>query len=434
MSLLADVKGLFQKGGYMNLNELLNGVNCRCGKHHACPIENVFIGKGAVSHLSDLCAEYDKILLVADKNTYAAAGASVVKALPGKQLSLVTFHGDTLVPNEKAIHEVCEHINGVSLILAIGSGVIQDLCKYVSHFQKIPYIVVATAPSMDGYASDGAAMILKGMKETVPATLPKAIVGDTDILVNAPMDMIQAGYGDIIGKYSALNDWRLAHIVTGEYFCDYIYDTTYEMIERVKGVASRLLERDTDSVQILMESLICVGIMMSFATSSRPASGSEHHLSHFFEIVGLAKNEPYLSHGTDVAYSTYVTSKIREALLKSDKPQMLHRPDRDVYTEKMKSIYGKEVGEGCIALQSKSGLYDSDRLTAYRESWDKIRSVLADMPSAEEIEEILSAIGLDIHKFYDLYGHKKINDAILYAKDLKNRYTVLWLNYDLLEN
>ena len=89
-------------------------------------------------------------------------------------------------------------------------------------FSKIPYIIVATAPSMDGYASDGAAMILGGMKETVKAGLPKAIIADTNVLKNAPMDMIKAGYGDIIGKYSALNDWKFANIVYGEFFCNYI--------------------------------------------------------------------------------------------------------------------------------------------------------------------------------------------------------------------
>ena len=104
---------------------------------------------------------------------------------------------------------------------------------------------------MDGYASTGAAMILGGMKETVPAGLPRAIVADVDVLKNAPMEMLAAGFGDIIGKYSALSDWRLSEAVNGEKLCHYIYGTTYDMIERVKGMASGIRARDGESIKAL---------------------------------------------------------------------------------------------------------------------------------------------------------------------------------------
>jgi len=244
------------------------------------------------------------------------------------------------------------------------------------------------------------------------------------------MEMIKAGYGDIIGKYSALCDWKLSHAVNGEYFCQYIYDTTYQMIENTLKTAEGLLNRDENSVGALMEALVVVGIMMSFATTSRPASGSEHHLSHFFEIVGIVKGEEYFPHGIDVAYSTVITAKIREKILKSEFSDSIFRLSSDEYVEKMKDIYGK-VAEGCISLQNRVGNYSADRFDKYREKEEEIRRILAEMPSADEIERILSLAGFDMAEFYDMYGEEKINEAILYAKDLKDRYTVLWLNYDL---
>ena len=172
----------------MNINEILMGVECACGRHHTCPIEKIYVERGAVTHLKELCESYTNILLVADENTYSAAGAQTEAALCGKTVTRVIFDGKTvLIPDEIAIKEVEKQTQGQEIIVGIGSGVIQDLCKYVSFFNNIPYMVVATAPSMDGYASSGAAMILKGMKETVPAGLPKAIVADTDVLKNAPM-------------------------------------------------------------------------------------------------------------------------------------------------------------------------------------------------------------------------------------------------------
>lgn len=417
----------------MNINELLGGVKCQaCGKTHNCDIESIFVESGAISHLGKLCEKYEKILIVADENTYGVAGDKTLRALDGKEVESVIFDGSTvLIPDERAIERVRAHLDGVNLIVGIGSGVIQDLCKYVSFFAHLPYMIVATAPSMDGYASNGAAMILGGMKETVSAHLPRAIIADVDVLKNAPMEMIKAGYGDIIGKYSALNDWKLSRAVNGEYFCQYIYDITYDMIGETLKTAKGLLKRDDDAVKALTEALMIVGVMMSFATTSRPASGSEHHLSHYFEITGIVNGEKYLAHGVDVAYSTVITARIREEILKKGAPSVQFVPERDFYEAKIKELYGESVGEGCIALQDRIGNYKKDRIPAYNEKWSEISEILSEMPSGEEIEKMLALAELDISELYDTYGEKKINDAVLYAKDLKDRYTVLWLNYDM---
>ena len=415
----------------MNINEILKGGNCSCGKVHACPIEKIYVEKGAISHLSEFCARYENILLVADENTYSAAGEKTEKALVGKKITKVIFSGrEILIPDEKAIEAVEKHIQGQDFIVGIGSGVIQDLCKYISHFSGIPYAVVATAPSMDGYASSGAAMILKGMKETVPAGLPLAIFADTQVLKEAPMEMIKAGFGDIIGKYSALNDWKLSVLVNGEYFCQYIYDVTYEMINKVLSTAKGLLNRDEESIKAVTEALMVVGIMMSFATNSRPASGSEHHLSHFFEITGIVKNEPYFAHGIDVFYSTYVTAKIREGLCRTAYTGKQFTPERSDYERDIEKAYGT-VAQGCINLQDKLGSYKKDRGSVYNSKEKEIKEVLSQMPSADEIKGLLDLVGLDIDEFYTTYGEEKIKTAIKYAKDLKDRYTVLWMNYDI---
>ena len=415
----------------MDINEILLGVDCECGRRHTCSIEKVYIEKGAVARLAELCANYSSVLLVADENTYAAGGEKVTASLADKKITKVIFDGKTvLIPDERAIDRVNADLGSAEIIIALGSGVIQDLCKYVSYFSGIPYIDVATAPSMDGYASDGAAMILKGMKETVKAGLPLAIVCDVDILKNAPLDMIKAGYGDIIGKYSALSDWRLSNIVNGEYLCEYIYSTTAEMIEKTRALAKGLMERDEESISALMEALVVVGIMMSFAGSSRPASGSEHHLSHFFEIVGIVRGEEYFPHGIDVAYSTVVTSSIREEIMESAFPNKKFSIPREEYEEKMQRIYGSVAG-GCIALQDKVGNYALDRTEKYLENEKEIKKLMRSVPTAWEIEKMLSLVGLDVSEFYKMYGREKINAAISYAKDLKDRYTVLWLYYDL---
>ena len=416
----------------MNIAELLKGIDCSCGKHHACDIGYVAIERGAIDHLKKLCEGKQNVLLVADENTYKAAGQQTMAALEGKTVRSVIFSGATiLIPNEEAVAEVEKELVGIDVIVGIGSGVIQDLCKYVSFNSGIPYYIVATAPSMDGYASSGAAMIMGGMKVTYSAKVPDAILADPVVLKDAPFPMIQAGYGDIVGKYSALNDWKLSHAVKDEYFCQYIYDLTFDMLKKTLELADGLVQRDEESVKVLMEALVGVGIAMSFAGNSRPASGSEHHLSHYFEITGIVTDTEYLTHGIDVAYSTVKTAEIREALLNRQWPAVSYRQERSEYEAAMKAVY-HEVAEGCIALQDKVGHYAADRMPIYLAKEEEIRAILAEHPKASEIEAMLTAVGMSMDEFYKIYDTEKIEKALVYAKDLKDRYTVLWMHYDML--
>jgi glycerol-1-phosphate dehydrogenase [NAD(P)+] len=283
---------------------------------------------------------------------------------------------------------------------------------------------------MDGYASSGAAMITDGMKVTYSAGVPIAILADTKVIKNAPIDMIKAGYGDIIGKYSALNDWKLGAVVNGEYFCDYVYTLTANMVKKVLPLAKKLLERDEEGVGTLMEALILVGIAMSFAGNSRPASGSEHHLSHYFEITGIVDSKPYLPHGIDVVFSTVITSRLREIIAETDFPASDFRQSNEERSNEIRRVY-KSVADGCLALQDKLGTYRDLRAERYRANEKTIKKILKEAPSSEEIEKILENIELDINDFYATYSEEKIVDAIRYAKDLKDRYTILWMYYDM---
>ena len=282
---------------------------------------------------------------------------------------------------------------------------------------------------MDGYAANGAAMITGGMKVTYATALPLAIVADTDVLANAPMEMIKAGYGDVVGKFSALNDWKLSRCVNGEYFCDEIYRMTAEQITKTLDLAQGLLKREEESVKTLMEALVIIGILMSFAGSSRPASGSEHHLSHYFEITGILDKTDYFPHGIDVAYSTVVTAELREKILAGQFPQKRYRPTKEQYEAAMQKIYGS-AADGCMALQERVGNYAKDRTGIYLQKEAEIREILAEMPSADEIRRLLALVEMDMAEFYAFYGKEKVDNAVRYAKDLKDRYTVLWLYYD----
>ena len=417
----------------MNFEELLRDKPCSCGMTHRCSIKHVIVESGAVKKVGSLLGGYRKILLVADTNTYATCG-DAVKAQIGEKLESVLIYRreGLLIPNEEAIEEMRAKLTkDTDLIVGIGSGVIQDLCKCVSFQEKLPYHIIATAPSMDGYASVGAAMIIGGMKVTYSAHVPEAIIADCDILKDAPMDMIKSGYGDILGKYSCLNDWKLARTVRGEYFCQYVYDLTFDMLVKTKDLGPKLLARDPEAIRVLMEALVGVGVAMAFVGNSRPASGSEHHLSHFFEITGIVDDTPYFMHGTDVVYSAVYTQKLREELLQLTKPVPKGGHTRESWEANIRAAY-TDAAEGVIALQDKMGWYEQDRVSIYAEKWEAVCEVLREVPSSEELAAYAASVGLDIGEFERTYGPEKIRNAIWYAKDLKDRYSVLWMYYDLM--
>ncbi len=420
---------------YMNINSLLTEFNCECGRKHSCDIKSVYISSGAISRIGCEISHYQHILLVADNNTYAACGEKVKQQLGNRfDRQIVLSRKGVLIPNETAVGEIISALNeNTDLIIGIGSGVIQDLCKYVSFQVGLPYHIVATAPSMDGYASVGAAMIMNDMKITYNAHLPEVIIGDVDVLASAPMEMIRAGYGDILGKFSCLNDWKLSHIVNGEYFCQTVYDLTYDMLNKTKDLGSKLLQRDKSAIQTLMESLVGVGIAMAYVGNSRPASGSEHHLSHFFEVVGILSGETYFPHGIDVAFSAVYTQKLREYLIKYvswESIELNAEYDNKKYEQDIKRIYTK-AADGIIELQNSTGLYEINRLPIYKEKWGIIKQILQDTKSSEELIVYLESAGMNIEEFVNLYGEEKIQNALKYGKDLKDRYSVLWLYYDI---
>ena len=253
-----------------------------------------------------------------------------------------------------------------------------------------------------------------------------SIPPDTKILKDAPFDMIKAGYGDIVGKFSCLNDWLISNFINGEYFCKKIYDLTYKCANRIKRLGTKIKNRDEKAIGKLMEALVLVGVLMSFVGSSRPASGSEHHLSHYFEITGILNGTEYFAHGIDVIYSATFLAKVREEmLLKTPKKSQFNKEE---YEKEINRIYTKSASE-VLKLQEKLGWYNNDDSEFIYKNWGKIKKILKKAPTFSKFNEMVNTIGLNYQEFENLYSKQKLDDAILYAKDLKDRYTFLWLYY-----
>ena len=228
----------------------------------------------------------------------------------GAKILDVYYPDEELVPSE----DKCEYAYAIAAdaeyVLAVGSGTLNDMAKSVGTRRGVPSGVLATAASMDGYCSKGAALMRGGFKVTDEVRMPEDILIYSDIIKNAPRIMSAAGFGDIIGKYTCLADWRLSSIVNGEE----IDEEAFSLMERARtecvSAFDGLVKNEGEAVVKLMDALIIAGTSMAMCGNSRPASGSEHHQSHFLEMDFVRRGEKIPMHGLKVAIGTLVSLEL----------------------------------------------------------------------------------------------------------------------------
>lgn len=426
-----------------NWTEYLNhDMHCSCGRTHLCDIGDIIIEDGAIKRLPGLIQRdgHTGLCIVEDTNTQAAAGTAVKEVLrtAGIDFSCVTLSANGLLPDEAGIGSVMTYLPaGCGLLLAVGSGTINDLCRFVSYKLGIPYYIIGTAPSMDGFTSNVAAMITNHAKTTYEAQKPAAVIGDLSILAAAPMDLIAAGVGDVIGKYVCLTDWKIAHLITGEYFCEEVEKLVRESIRKVSEAAKGIISRDKQAISDLMEGLVLSGIAMSYIGNSRPASGSEHHLSHYWEMMFLQHGEHGAWHGTKVGVGTIVTLQLYYMLADSVidwDTAASYSFDASAWEQAIQQVYG-QAASSVIALEQEVSKNSTasvlTRLPKIQAQMPQLLKLMHALPAAEEISNMLAALDAPCHPAQIEVDAQMFHDSILYAKELRNRYGLLQLLQDL---
>lgn len=325
-------------------------INCSCEKkqHQAPDIEFISFSK-ALTKLPDLLKKYKRVFIVADENTYEAAGKSTEIILKNSNILFNTLilKGEVL-PDAKTIGTILIHINNTKaksdifafsplpdFILAIGSGTINDCCRLVSYRLGITYGVVGTAPSMDGYFSAGSPILFDNSKATIQCSTPKLVLADLDIMGNAPYEMLMAGIGDMLGKYTGILDWQLSNTFNGEYYCEKIAGDVLLATDNCLNNAHLILNRNHRGIDILMKGFMVTGLGMAFIGNSRPASGSEHIIAHAWELQEIYSGDSLTLHGLLVLQAArLVCSIFRILMFESDDKalvnlisQFIHRFD-----------------------------------------------------------------------------------------------------------
>lgn len=352
---------------------------------------------------------YEYPCLIMDEMTEAAAGEKLAVDLetsglqPVRCLVEAKGNGDVIADESTLIRTLLCVPRESDGLVAVGAGTIHDITRLIADRMNLPFISVPTAASVDGFASQGAPIILDGVKQTVQTCAPEAIFADTDVLQSAPQAMIAAGIGDMVGKYTSLIDWQISRLIADEPYDVEGAARTSRALERCIQCHQSIVDRTDTGIEILMKSLIESGKVMMQVGHSRPASGAEHHLSHYWEMDFLRKGKPQVLHGEKVGVATVLIAGLYRNLSHVDLLSALS--DDDSISEERK-----------IRLQTR---------------WHDIQALWKKIPSPGDIAALLSAVGgptrpQDIGIDSDLVFHS-LHEAHL----LRDRYTGLKLAFDL---
>ncbi|MEZ0537413.1 iron-containing alcohol dehydrogenase [Caldicellulosiruptoraceae bacterium PP1] len=380
----------------------------------------------------------ENILFLFDKNTFNICGKffkNVEKHIR-KLILPSNIHAD-----EKNIgrvfFEVYEY--NISLIFSVGSGTLTDIARYVSAKTNIKFFSFPTAPSMDGYASSVAALTIDGIKTTVPAKAPNRIFIYLPILKESPMELKRAGFGDLIGKITALLDWRISNILFDEKLDEDIFsDMKQAYLDTLNSISSNDFEKN------LIDGLIKSGLLMKRMGNSRPASGSEHHISHYLEYKGYDN----IFHGIKVGIATIIILKLYNSFLHLSKNEIKKQIGYNISLNEWQKEIQKAYPDNYIEIINAN----INRIKVYNDEGFRKQIINKIIEKKDEIDDKIkeSIILLDnVYKAYEKLGFSIENtnikredliNAILYADNIRDRFTILqlleflgFLNIDWLE-
>ena len=422
----------------------MNGTPCPCGRPHGFSAK-VISGAGVIRQIPQVVRELGakKVFVLSDLNTYAAAGEQVCKLLSDAAIPFQSFTLQSRQPHpdEHWVGSAVMHMEqNCDAVIAVGSGVVNDIGKMLAALSRLPYVIVGTAPSMDGYASATSSMTRSGLKVSINTKAADVIIGDADILCQAPMRLLRAGLGDMIAKYVSICEWRMASIITGEYYCEEVAQLIRSALQQCVDGADGLLRREKDAVQAVFEGLVIGGVAMNYAGCSRPASGNEHYISHIVDMRAVEFGTAEDLHGIQCAIGTLETLRLYEKLLtvKPDKEKALAHAAAFCYDDwaaQLRAFLGKGA-ESMIALEAREGKYDpkahADRLEIILSNWDALLDIIRqELPTASRVEQLLQKIGAPT-TLPQIGVEAGLESMIFRAtKDIRDKYVLSRLLWDL---
>lgn len=390
-------------------------IDVKIGKKLGYELENIVKSHGF---------EVNKAILVSDDNIFN----NCKEFLPPQlltDLSQILILDDPR-PNEDNVAKIKDAAHDCELILALGSGTINDLCKYSSHEIDKKYMVITSAASMNGYLSKNASIIVNGHRKTLPASMPIAAICDYDILRSAPKYMTKAGIGDSMCFFSCWFDWLLSHLLLGTDYDAQCFEILMPKMTDFVGNYQNYVLGEDELLKIVVEMLLLSGAAMTMAGNSNPASQSEHLIAHSYSMRFEEKSEKVL-HGLQIATTTLTSAKIQEELVVTD--QLMLR-DLNFNQNAIADFYGAQIASECQGqFGKKSSLINQNVRRLNQElatDWPDYCQVLSRILFSEQnLRQIFQHFDIATGPGALGIEYQEYNEVVGYARFIRDRFTCL---------
>ncbi len=373
------------------------------------PEHNIYIADDIFTNFNQIIQKYPNALIVTDENIHKKLLTNFTK-----------LNSKILAANVKAEKGLAEKISNEILAydfaIAIGSGTINDLVKYAAYLANRPYIIFATAPSMNGYYSENASLISNNLKQSYKAKIALDGYFDLKILAHAPLRLIQSGIGDSICSTTARADWLLSHYITGSTYEELPFDLTYKLEEKLYQKVNLLKTRKLEPIYLLTEILIYSGLAMTYCNGSYPASQGEHLIAHLYEMLD-PDNANLLYHGEQIALTSLIMISLQEKLIKQTNIMLKTRS----FPTMIKNLN---------IVKAPLDIASTNQILATK--WPELTNkILAKFRSNITMIKILNEAGINIAKNQNILNQNLYEFAIKNAFLIRDRFTFLDLNHYL---
>lgn len=405
---------------------------CACGRTHLVSTRELVYSESAIHDLPaivgrNMAVAPRLVRIVADKRTYDAAGERCEQSLMRAGFNARTL----IIPDSSRGDPVCDEITkdalaaGIErcdLLIAAGAGVVNDLVKWISSESGIPYISVATAASMNGYASKNIAPSIGGIKRVISGTTPTAIAAVPSIIENAPDRLTAAGLGDALAKPVSATDWRLNKLLFDDYYCPLCAGLIRDIEPLYLEHPADIKARKPSAIKALFSALIYSGVSMTMADTSFPASGGEHMISHALDMTACSQGLSHDYHGRQVGLGTIFACELYERTLNIESPDIRLQTE-PTGTDFWRSLTPMIEKEHAMKIKKAAAAVERLRKPGI---WDEIRSTLKPLTrKASEIKLCLRDAGA-AHRIEDIgCDRNRFLQAALHCHQGRERYTIV---------
>ncbi len=361
---------------------------CVCGRVHTLETKMVVVEYGALDHFE----EYMEACGLAGRKRTVVYDSIVYDITKGKHVRAdqeIVLPAQGLRSEDILIEDMMKKLEDPEVIVTVGAGTMMDFGRYPAYKLGIPFVAIPTLASSDGFTARICSVIIDGQKKSIPMKAPDLVVADLDIIKGAPKRLVASGINDILAKYVSLADWKIATLVSGEDFCPMVYGLAKEALDIMRAAADKYAATGEIDHEAMTMAQMKSGLTMQLWVNSRAASGAEHLIAHLVEMHPPRFENAEGIHGECVGVGTFLCVKKYHELAKLVPEAKSFEP---LSPDWIREKFGPALWEG-IAEENKNDILATFDPQVIADNWDKIREIIAEIPPADELEQLYKAVG-----------------------------------------